>query len=157
MILSFVFIYILPLFEDPQPTVIYLVRHAEKRTDQADPDLNDQGKRRVSFLLNLFDKLPLDRVVSSEYKRTVQTAAPIAADHEIDHEVIPASTPDQFVASLKEGQTVLVVGHSNTIPELIQRLGCPCDPIDDQDYDGVFIVIISEPICTLNELRLSLP
>ncbi len=140
---------------DEQLKVIYFVRHAEKITEVEDPDLSILGLERVKQLNRLMLDVPFDGVISSEFLRTRRTAEPIAAQHDLDVEVIPASKPEQLISRVKgTGSFLLVVGHSNTIPDLIQRLGCPCDEISETEYDHVFVVVLSGSQCLSHSLKM---
>lgn len=120
-----------------------LVRHAEKATDDPkDPTLTPAGTARAQ---RLADTLAHERVVAvyaTAYRRTQLTAAPTAASHRLTVRTYDASMPaDTFAAQLlhdHDSGTVLVVGHSNTIPALASAL-CHCDiaPMRDDEFDRV--------------------
>ena len=132
----------------PAATTIILVRHAEKAAEPAaDPPLSIKGDVRVANLLQLLKDADLRAVVSTQYVRTRATARPVAAEHGIVPEVLDASlsaaaTRDSILARHR-GQTVLLVGHSNTIPALVEAFGAP-RPADicDAGYDNAFVVTV---------------
>lgn len=132
-------------------TTVILVRHAEKEAEPAnDPALTTAGKARAQRLAEYLKDAGIDAIYSTPYARTLETAQPVADMLGI----AVTRTPLQGgVASFSKGiaarlrthrdQTVLVVGHSNTLGPLIQALGAAAiPPIADDDYDNLFIVTI---------------
>lgn len=117
-----------------------LVRHAEKATDDPkDPALTPAGEQRAARLSQRLADVPLSAVYSSDYRRTRQTATPTADRHGVEVTIYDAAQPaDTFAASLRErhpAETVLVVGHSNTIPQLMAALcKCTAHVIGEDDY-----------------------
>lgn len=131
------------------PTTVILVRHAEKAAAQAnDPPLTDAGRARADALLSAVRDAGVDAIITTQFVRTRETAAPTAAALHVTPEVVSASgsshVQDVATAVKKHtGHTVLVVGHSNTVPAIIAALGAPEPrPICDAEYDDLFIVQI---------------
>jgi len=127
-----------------EPTVIYLVRHAEKVADGSkDPALSEVGQARVTMLEYFFEKVPLTKIYATQYKRTKDTVATIANAHGLEVTIIQAQDPKAQIQAIMDspGGTVLIAGHSNTVPALIQMLGGPEFTITEKEYDGVFMVI----------------
>src|SRR6478735_2421218 len=122
-------------------TTIILVRHAEKAAEPvADPPLTAAGAARAEALADVVRDAGINAIVTTQYQRTRQTVAPTAAKLGITAEVIPAqlsarATADTILARHR-GHTVLVSGHSNTVPGLVAALGAP-QPADicDAGYD----------------------
>ena len=81
-------------------------------------------------------------VYATEVARTQQTAEPLAKQFHIQTRIVPAKEYDQLLAQLKTAKgNAVVVGHSNTVPEIIQRLGAgPVPAIADAQYDLLFVV-----------------
>ena len=130
-------------------TTVILVRHAEKvSTPPADPPLSPAGEMRSRALLAALRDAGVSAIITTQFLRTKATAAPLAAALGIAPEVVTASgaTHAQDVAAAVRrhaGQTVLVVGHSNTVPAIIAALGAPePPPICDESYDNLYIVTI---------------
>jgi broad specificity phosphatase PhoE len=133
-----------------QPT-IFLVRHAE-RADAgsaaagmmaSDPDLSAAGRLRAESLVKLLKDSRITAILTTEYKRTRQTAAPLGVALGVNPTVIPSKDAAGLAERLMSSTgNVLVVGHSNTIPEILKALGV-ADPItiDEQEYDNLFIVV----------------
>jgi len=125
---------------------LYLVRHAEKLADDGDdPGLTEEGKRRSEQLAGWIRDKGIEDIWSSDYRRSRDTAIPLAGmlDKELkfyDPHDLPA-----LAASLRANQrNALVVGHSNTTPDLA-RLLCVCfiPDMDDSDYDQLIVVGVS--------------
>lgn len=104
--------------------VYYLVRHAEKTTEKNDPGLTDVGVRRADDLAARLSEIKLDKIYSSNYIRTRDTAAPTAKAQGVRVEIYDPKDLEGFAAALlAETGHILVVGHSNTTPPLVEFLG----------------------------------
>lgn len=125
-------------------TVIYLVRHAEKsKAKTKDPELSDAGQSRAKVLAELLADVELDKIYSTNYIRTQMTATPTAKSQKL--EITPYALPAKLLAAkilkLHKLEKVLVVGHSNTIPELISALGIETPIVIEHDqYGDLYIV-----------------
>jgi phosphohistidine phosphatase SixA len=136
--------------QSPASTFVVVVRHAEKATDPAaDPPLTAAGEARAQALADVLADARVEAVISTPYKRTMSTGAPIAAKRGLTTEVIPVTggTPAHataVAASIREkhrGQTVLVVEHSNTVAAIIKALGGPAlADLCDQQYSSLFVL-----------------
>jgi broad specificity phosphatase PhoE len=134
-----------------QPT-IFLVRHAERAdagtsgagTMAADPDLSDAGRARAEALARILRDAGVAAIYTTEFKRTQQTAAPLAKALGIEPTTVPANNPGTLLEALKNARgNVLVVGHSNTVPDLLRGLGAtPVVKIDDKEFDNLFVVTL---------------
>lgn len=130
-------------------TVVYLVRHAEKLTEGgSDPELSEAGRARAARLAEILRSVPLDALLATQYRRTQQTLAPLATARGLAVKSIPALEVDTLVSELRgplSGRTVLLSGHSNTIPRILAELGVP-EPleIEDPDYSNLFCLILDE-------------
>jgi 2,3-bisphosphoglycerate-dependent phosphoglycerate mutase len=130
-------------------TTVILVRHAEKgTTPKDDPLLTDAGKLRATHVADMLSNAGVQAIYTSQYERTKLTAEPLAKKLGINATVIDAAKSDAFanaIRSKNEGQIVLVVGHSNTLPEIIHALGGPEIPeLDDQEYDSFFVLSVPQ-------------
>ncbi|MEZ4840796.1 MAG: phosphoglycerate mutase family protein [Flavobacteriaceae bacterium] len=130
-------------------TTFFLIRHAEKdRTDSANknPQLNEKGLQRAESWNQFFSSFNIDAVYSTNYNRTLQTVAPTAKAHNLEVTFYNPFTIDvEKLKSDNKGKTVLVVGHSNTIPYLVNKLigkEIYAD-IDDHINSNLYIVTIS--------------
>ncbi len=127
-------------------TTIFLVRHAEKVDSSRDPELSLQGKARAVRLMELLSEVGIDQIYSTDYKRTRNTAKPLAEKLDL---FIESYRPfeEELVATLKEGmdgKQILVVGHSNTIPALVNQLidDKAYEQLPDDAYSNLFVVTI---------------
>ena len=137
------------LAAQPAKTVI-LVRHAERAGGMsADVGISEAGRCRAEALARMLADANVKRIYTSEVARTQQTAEPLATKLHIRPEVIPAKDTEGLVAKLRAGapdQVVLVVGHSNTVPEIIKLLGGgSVPPIGDGEYDRLFVATLTHP------------
>ncbi len=144
----------------PPATTFILVRHAEKVPDGSkDPELTPAGLARAAALAARLADVPLDAVYSSGFRRTQQTAAPTARGHHLTVTTYDAKEPAAgFSARLKRehsGQSVLVVGHSNTIPGIAAALcNCTVAEMSEAEYDRLTTVrIAADGKATLEEAR----
>jgi predicted enzyme related to lactoylglutathione lyase/phosphohistidine phosphatase SixA len=127
-------------------TTIYLVRHAEKQLDSGkDPELTARGKYRAANLAKFFNHIPLDAVYSTDTIRTRSTAASVVKSQSMELQIYDARSIDhaQF-AKDNSGKTVLVIGHSNTIPAFVNALigQKQYEDLDESEYDDLFVVNI---------------
>jgi broad specificity phosphatase PhoE len=132
-----------------QSTTVILVRHAEKAATPADdPPLTAAGEARSKALWDVVKDAGVDAIITTQFIRTKATAEPTAAMLKITPEVINASAanhPRDVAAAIRKhaGHTVLVVGHSNTVPSIIEALGAvKPPPICDLEYDNLYIVTL---------------
>jgi len=143
-----------PPSTDPQPQgsqLIVLVRHAEKAP--APPDdvpLSDAGRERARALSEALATTALDAIVTTHYRRTRETAGPVAAAARLTPVVIRAGDDAaahgrQVAASVRRGgASVLVVGHSNTVPAIIAALGGPAiGEICEAEYANLFVLALA--------------
>lgn len=130
-------------------STIFLVRHAEKAAGEEanDPDLSEAGRARAEALALLLKDAGLTAIYATEFKRTQQTAASVARSGGIEVTIIAAKEIGTLVAQLKEtGRNALVVGHSNTIPEILKALGVADSvTLGEMDYDNLFVLARGSP------------
>lgn len=107
-------------------TTYYLIRHAEKdRTDstESDPTLTNMGFKRAQYWAQYFDSIPLNEIYSTNYKRTLQTIAVVANQKKKEVKVYdPKSLINGDFLEKTKDQRVLICGHSNTTPQLVNQL-----------------------------------
>lgn len=123
---------------------IYLVRHAERADQSADPPLSTDGVGRSYRLRDMLKDAGITRIFTSELRRTIETAAPLAAAIHVSPQRVPADG-DALAAKIAASNArdrILVVGHSNTLPALLSALHVePPVTIADDAYDNLFIVV----------------
>ena len=131
-----------------QQTVI-LVRHAELQgaTAMAPPKelpLSDAGKARAQRLAALLAEAGVEAIYVTDFQRTNQTGQPLSYKIDRPLTTVPKGDPKELVTRLRKehpGQTVLVVGHTDTLPGLVKALGYAADiKIEAQDFGNVFVV-----------------
>lgn len=142
-----------------QVTTVYLVRHAEKTSEQAD-ELSPRGEQRAKALARVLADVTLDRVFSTNFARTKQTVRHAADARGLSVETYQSSAKlADRISTGQAGSCVLIAAHSNTIPEIIAALGGKAPQISDE-YDNLFIITISRcgpaaPIVNVQRLRYS--
>jgi broad specificity phosphatase PhoE len=131
--------------------VIFLVRHAERAATSgqvpSDTGLSPVGRARAESLAQTLKDAQISAIYTSEFKRTKETAEPLAQSLGIRPEVIQADDLRSLLPKLKGARgNVLVVGHSNTLPQIINALGIsPRVTVAESDYDNLFLVVEDQP------------
>ena len=124
---------------------LYLVRHAEKQADGSrDPELTEAGKQRSEMLANWLKDKDIQQVWSSDYKRTRNTAKPTLSRLGLELNIYdPRDLPALGETLFSNQNNALIVGHSNTTPELA-RLLCNCDieDMDESEYDRLIVISV---------------
>jgi len=135
-------------------TVVVVVRHAEKAADDPkDPNLSATGQARAASLAKVLADYPLTTVLVSEYRRTLQTAEPTLRERKLAVTTIPihqdrAEAYAQRLASLvkrdHQGEVILVVSHSNTVPAFVLALtGVQVPPIvDASEFNRLYAITL---------------
>jgi broad specificity phosphatase PhoE len=127
-------------------TTIFLVRHAEKDTlvVGADPPLSAKGILRAQELARVLGDVPLSAIYVTPYQRNRQTAQPLATH--LGDSLTVITSIDSTVAALRTkhyGQSVLAVGHSNTVPQIIEQLsGQKIAPFTEGDWDRLYVITL---------------
>jgi len=124
-------------------STIFIVRHAEKADATKDPDLSEAGRARAEALAKMLKDANITAIYATEFKRTQQTATPLAKVLGITVTILPAKDNAALIAKLRASTgNALVVGHGDTIPDLIKALGIS-DAINiaENDYDNLFAVV----------------
>jgi broad specificity phosphatase PhoE len=132
-------------------TTVVLVRHAEKALSTIDdPPLSPEGEQRSERLAQMFGERDgagrLDAIYVTNTRRTQQTAAPLAARLHLVPIVLPgadiAATAARILSEHRGG-TVLLLGHSNTLPQLVRELsGKQIEPIPENDYGEIYVLSV---------------
>jgi broad specificity phosphatase PhoE len=130
-------------------STVFIVRHAEradagtKPPPGADPDLSAAGRARAEALAAMLKDARIGEIFVTEFKRTSQTADPLATLLGVEPTVITQKEGLALVQRLKSASApVLVVGHSNTVPEVIKALGvAEAVSVDETEFDNLFIVV----------------
>jgi broad specificity phosphatase PhoE len=143
--------------EEP-PAVIVLVRHAEKVDESRGADLTPSGRRRAHALAEMLRHAGIDAVYSTDYLRTRETAKPTAERIGKPIDIYDGDALSAFASELRsKGGRALVVGHSDTTPELVASLGGDPGPdIAPEEYDRIYVLTLS-PDGKVSTLRLRFP
>lgn len=127
-------------------STIFIVRHGERADSSNDSDLSVAGRARAEALAKMLSDAKITAIYATEFKRTQQTAAPLAKALGITVTTVQLKDKDALVAKLRAlNGNALVVGHGNTIPDLVKALGIS-EPINigENDYDNLFEIVLEE-------------
>lgn len=129
---------------------VFLVRHAERADTAsgtppvmaADPDLSEAGRARAASLATVLKDAGVTEIYVTEFKRTQQTAEPLAKALGLTVKTVSSKNTPELVKRIKSAKgNVLVVGHSNSVPEVIKGLGVSSSiEIGDGDFDNLFVL-----------------
>lgn len=144
--------------DDFKATTVFLVRHAERAdAPREDPPLLETGTARAQLLARILGKSGIKAIYTSQYLRTRATAEPLAKQLGITSVAISlktsAANPRQVSSeSIQEivdkilqrpGENALVIGHSNSVPDVIKALGGDVVPtMDEKEFDDLFVVSV---------------
>jgi broad specificity phosphatase PhoE len=123
------------------PDKILVVRHAEKSDFSYDSPLSIQGSKRAEALVDALGNEALSAIYTTQMIRTKQTARPLAVYKDILPTVVQKDQVEELchiLCAKHTEETVLVVGHSDTIPELFSCLGI-AETVDPR-YGDLFIL-----------------
>jgi broad specificity phosphatase PhoE len=140
---------------------VFLTRHAERAGGVGamanDDPISPAGRERADLLARMLSDAGIQKIFVTEYKRTQETAAPLARKLNLAPQAIPGTGVVDAIRALKSG-AVLAVGHSNTLPEIITALGGPAIPkIADDEFDNLYILTIDGKNVTLTRLHYGAP
>jgi phosphohistidine phosphatase SixA len=128
----------------PAQQAVYVVRHAEKASDAnaVDVPLSDEGKARATRLAEILRDAGITAIYSTDTVRTRSTAEPLAR---AGNRMVRIYSDVGVLADMlrrEPNAAALVVGHSNTVPQLLTALGVrETIEIGDRDYDNLFVVV----------------
>lgn len=153
---SVVFIPLIALLaaaQSPAPapaTVVLVVRHAERAPGSGDPPISEVGRARAVALAEIGKAAGVNAIITTQLRRTRQTADPLAEAMGITPVVVTTQSDlakhaadVSAVVRQHAGKTVLVVGHSNTVPGIVAALGGPKLPdLCESEYDSLITIVI---------------
>jgi broad specificity phosphatase PhoE len=151
-LLAIVQLLLVPAVASAQKLVI-VVRHAERADGgagtsmagaPADPLLSAAGEARAAKLAGMLEESGITAIVVTEFRRTQDTAKPIAAKLALTPDVVKAADTQELLSRLKTthpNDVVLVVGHSNTIPGIVKGLVGRDVTVADSQYNDLFFVV----------------
>jgi len=137
-------------FSQTETTTYYLIRHAEKdRTDTTNhnPNLTEKGVERAQKWAAVFSKVHFDKIYSTNYHRTLQTAQPTATEKKLKIQLYnPRKMYDDSFKKQTKGKSVLIVGHSNTTPKFVNKIigKNKYKNIDDHNNANLYIVTVTK-------------
>jgi phosphohistidine phosphatase SixA len=151
-----------PIFaqKDPAVTKIFIVRHAEKESGN-DPSLTAAGNARAGDIMRSLQNEGVQKIYVSQYKRTQQTADSMRIQLKINTVQYMADTLcDNLVNTIMEnadfGKTILIIAHSNTIPQIIRKFGVndyPYGDIPDNEFDNLFVISYKKEKAKLKKMK----
>lgn len=135
------------LVSGDKATTIYIVRHAEKEGTSGDVPLSAAGVKRAECLASMLSDAGIEAVFTTEFRRTRTTAEPLAKKLNITADTVPGAETAKLVDALKklDGKNALVVGHSNTVPKIVDSLSggaLPAKAMADDEYDRLYVVTL---------------
>jgi len=141
-------------------TRIFIVRHAEKLSGN-DPGLTPEGNTRAGDLMRTLQNEGVQKMYVSQYRRTQHTGDSMRIRLKIDTVHYAADTLcDNLIYTIMEhwdfGKTILIIAHSNTIPQIIRKLGVldyPYGDIPDEEYDNLFLITYKKEIAKIKLVK----
>lgn len=129
-----------------EETVFFVVRHAERENSSTNSPLSAAGVKRSQQLMQTLEHLKVAAIYSTDFVRTKDTATPLAEKLVMDIGIY-ADPTEAWLAQVLEaqkGKGVLVVGHSNTVHHIVNRLtGHSLPELEENEFDNLFIVIVN--------------
>jgi phosphohistidine phosphatase SixA len=132
-----------PAREPVAARTIVIVRHAEKQSEDPNAELSAVGHARAQCLAKVLGDAAVTHVFATEFKRTQDTVAPLAARHSLTPTVIPANEGTRWIDTLRSlapGSIAVVAGHSNSIPAVLAELGASQLEVAHDAYDWMFVL-----------------
>lgn len=125
-----------------QAATFYLIRHAEKQTGD-DPSLTREGLDRAQRIANLLAQADIKKIYSTDYRRTQETAKPLAKKADLSVIIYNPKDLKQFANEIRQSEgNVVIFGHSNTTPQLVRLLSGQAIPdMDESTYHLIYQVI----------------
>lgn len=132
-------------------TVVLVVRHADKASDAEDSPLNEAGVQRAQALAGVAADAGVSVIYTTQFKRNHDTAQPLAQRTGVAVTELPVNlqSPGDYAQRLARdiiekhrGQTVLVVGHGNTVASIVEGLTGRAQQLGDIQYGDLFIVTV---------------
>ena len=156
----FLFINIAFAQQKSAATKIFIVRHAEKGTGN-DPLLTPAGNKRAGDLMRALQNAGIQRIYVSQYRRTQNTGDSLRIQLKIDTVIYLADTIcnnliNTIMAHSDFGKTILIIAHSNTIPQIIRKFGVtgyPYGDIPDNDFNNLFLITYKKGKAKLKSMK----
>lgn len=119
---------------------LYLLRHAQKQDDGSkNPSLTDNGRQQARRLASLLEHTGITRIYSTDYRRTLETVSALSQLIDVQVEYYDPSSLGKLASDLQQrSETAVIVGHSNTTPQLIRLLGGQAEAMEESDYGDLY-------------------
>jgi len=142
------FLFLAAIAGAAEPPTVFIVRHAERVEvpGAKDPDLSDAGRARAASLAHALKDCGIRHIFATEFRRTQQTAAPLAREAGITVTIVPAAETALLLDKVRASkENCLIVGHSNTVLEIAKALGAEAAfAIGENDYDNLLVLRAGE-------------
>ncbi len=140
-------------------TTIVLVRHAERLNNTDTTPLSPAGFQRARALRHALDSAGIQGIFVSDKLRSRQTADSLRIAHALPQIQIPKDSIAQLVDSLRgrSGQRLLVIGHSDTVPQIIAAYGVEPPAVSENEFDKMFILTVRQRSTKLLRLQYGAP
>lgn len=140
-------------------TTIVVVRHAERLNATDTTPLSPAGFQRARALRHALDSAGIQAIFVSDKLRSRQTADSLRIAHSLPQVQIPKDSISQLLDSLRArtGQRLLVVGHSDTVPQIIAAYGFEPQTIAENEFDKMFILTVRQRATRLLRLQYGAP
>ncbi len=140
-------------------TTIVVVRHAERLNSTDASPLSPAGFQRARALRHALDSAGIQTVFVSDKLRSRQTADSLRIAHSLPQVQIPKDSISELVDSLRarSGQRLLVVGHSDTVPQIIAAFGIEAPPLSESEFDKMFVLTVRQRATRLLRLQYGAP
>ncbi|BDC49065.1 hypothetical protein F183_A13810 [Bryobacterales bacterium F-183] len=135
----------LPMAAQDTSATVFLVRHAERSGPAKEDPITAAGQERAQLLARMFGEAGISKVIASEYRRTQESAAPLAKRLGVTVTVIAAGDTKalgQAFAAMPDGSAAVAVRHSGEIENLLEQLGAASKiaKIEETEYDRLLIL-----------------
>lgn len=164
--LSVAFVLLHAFCATAEPTQVFVVRHAERAAEpKDDPALSPAGIARAELLAETLAAANVRTIITTQYRRTQETAAPLAKRQGVTPSVIanrkgelPAHIAEVVAEVRKASGVVLVVGHSNTVSAIVAGLSSS-SPVElcETTYANIFIATTATPSLPATQLKFGKP
>ena len=133
----------------------YFIRHFEKQQG-SDPHLTETGALQAQALVTALTNTTLSQIYSTQYKRTLESAAPLAAERGLDITLYDPAQLTLLAEQISQQNNVLVVGHSNTTAQIIRLMGGQLADLTEADYGQLFILTKEDSHTKLSVQKIAL-
>ena len=147
-LLVFLFLFCFQIhFGQNNITQYYFIRHAEKADSSKNPNLSEKGLERAQQWKVLFSEINFDAVYSTDFNRTLQTINPIVLENGKLLKIYNPQLVD--IETFKKetiGKTILIVGHSNTIPKMVNQIIKENKYVDiaENQFGNLYVITLFE-------------